>query len=234
MMSLALGQVTHGYGGRPVLQDVSLEVPAGRALVIMGRNGAGKSTLLRLLALLELPDRGEVLVDGAPVPRPVPLALRRQVALVFQQPLLFHSSVFNNVAYGLKLRGLPRREIRARTEWAMDLVGLTTLAARDATRLSGGESQLVSLARALAIRPAALLLDEPGGDLDQENARRIAEVVRSYHETVGASAVLVTHDLLQARSLASQAVLLKQGRIAARGSFDSVLRQASALVDAEI
>ena len=209
------------YGTRRVVSVDSLQLHAGELLALVGPNGAGKSTLLRLLNLLEPASRGEIRWKGTPVPWPAPLELRRKITTVFQDPVLLHASVRENVGYGLRLRGVldPHRidEVLAR----FDLTDLARSAARD---LSGGEAQRVALARALILEPELLLLDEPTANLDPYAASRLEAIIRSVCAERSTTLVLVSHDLFQARRLADRVGLLLAGRvveIAERDAFFS-------------
>ena len=200
------------YGGRCVLDIDQLRVQSGEVLGVVGPSGAGKSTLLRLLNFLEVPDGGRLTFQGRQVREGgVPLATRRQVTTVFQRPVLLSSTVVRNVAYGLRLRGM--RDGRQEVEQVLARVGLADLARAPARTLSGGEAQRVALARALILHPVALLLDEPTANLDPYNVGLIEDAVRSMNREEGATVVLVTHNVFQARRLAHRVVLLLGGRV---------------------
>ena len=204
------------YGDRRVLALEVLTVERGERLAIVGPSGAGKSTLLRLLNFLEAPTTGAIIFDGQPVPVEAPLALLRRVTTVFQRPILLNQSVYANVAYGLKLRGavLPRRwPADDRVSTALERVGLTQLARSPARQLSGGELQRAALARALVLAPEVLLLDEPTANLDPYNVGLIEAIVREQNQAHGATVVLVTHNVFQARRLATRVGLLLEGKL---------------------
>lgn len=204
--------VTKAYDGRVVLQVEHLEIMAGEMFALVGPSGAGKSTLLRLLNFLEPLSGGRLEFQGRDVSRPpVPLAVRRRVTTVFQRPLLLNRSVRDNVRFGLALRGV--QDWRARTEAALEQVGLRHMAEAHASSLSGGEAQRVALARALVIQPQVLLLDEPTANLDPYNVALIEEIIQNLNHEQGITVVLVTHNVFQARRLASQAGLLLDGRL---------------------
>lgn len=185
----------------------------GEILCIVGPSGAGKSTLLRLLDFLEEPTSGRIWFDGYVVngKGPPPLDLRRRVTTVFQRPVLLSTTVYDNVAYGLKIRG--ERQIKHRVAEALAQVGLSELATTPVRTLSGGEAQRVALARALVIEPEVLLLDEPTANLDPANVALIERIVRQVNEERGTTIVLVTHNVFQARRLAHRVALLLDGRI---------------------
>jgi len=201
------------YGQRRVLDSVSLEVRQGEILGLVGPSGAGKSTLLRLLDFLEAPTEGRLAFEGQWLARPeaAPLAIRRRVAMVFQRPMLLSTTVYDNVAYGLEVRG--ERDGRRRVEQAMEQVGLLPLARARVHTLSGGELQRVALARALVVEPAVLLLDEPTANLDPAHVALIESVVRQANRVRGTTVVIVTHNIFQARRLAERVGLLVGGRL---------------------
>jgi tungstate transport system ATP-binding protein len=199
------------YAGRTVLDIASLEVRDGEILALVGPSGAGKSTLLRLLNFLESPASGRILYrDRLASGGATPLEVRRQVTSVFQRPVLQRASVWANVAYGLRLRGL---HSDGRVGAILDTVGLAELARAPARRLSGGEMQRVALARALVIRPRVLLLDEPTANLDPYNVGLIERIIRAENAGRGTTVVLVTHNVFQAHRLADRTGLLLAGRL---------------------
>jgi tungstate transport system ATP-binding protein len=198
------------YDGRRVVSVDSLSLFAGELVAVLGPNGAGKSTLLRLLNFLEPSSQGEVLWRGTRVEWPAPLALRRQITTVFQDPLLLNTSVRENLGYGL---GLRRAFDRRRIEAALERFELKELADAPARRLSGGEAQRVALARALILEPALLLLDEPTANLDPYGAGRLEAIIRDVRAERSTTVVLVSHDLFQARRLADRVGLLLGGRL---------------------
>ncbi len=205
-----LAEVRQVYAGRTVLAIDQLHIGAGELFVLVGPSGAGKSTLLRLLNFLERPASGQVWFDGELAPADPPLRLLRRVTTVFQRPILLDRSVRDNVALGLRLRGL---DGDGRVDDALRRVGLLPLARRPARKLSGGELQRAALARALALRPDVLLLDEPTANLDPYNVGLIEAIVREEHQARGATIVLVTHNVFQARRLGTRAGLLLGGRL---------------------
>ena len=162
--------VRHRYEGRLVLDLERFTVPDGALLAVVGHNGAGKSTLLRLLALLESPTEGQVLLDGTPVPRRAPAALRRRVTLVEQRPVLFRGTVRENIGYGLRARDIGRAVADRMIGEVAERLGLEPLLGRRRHELSDGEVQRVAVARALAVRPDVLLLDEPASSADRAAA----------------------------------------------------------------
>lgn len=218
-----LRQMTKSYQGREVCCVEALDIYPGEILGVMGPSGAGKSTLLRLLNFLELPTSGQLVFAGADVNGTVPLALRRQVTMVFQRPLLFSGSVYDNVTYGLRLRG--DREVDIKVREALARVGLEGMASVRATTLSGGEAQRVALARALVIEPQVLLLDEPTANLDPYNVALVEGLISAINQERGTTIVLVTHNVFQARRLTHRAALLLEGRTIEIGETAQVFSQ---------
>jgi tungstate transport system ATP-binding protein len=203
-----LRDLQHRYGTRTVLDLPAVDIERGEVLAVVGPSGSGKSTLLRLLQLLESPTQGLITCDGIPLNGRLPLEVRRRIATVFQHPALLDRTVYDNVAYGLRLRG--ERGERERITQAIERVGLRDLAQARARTLSGGEAQRVALARALVLNPAALLLDEPTANLDPYNVNLIEDIIRGHGST---TVVLVTHNIFQARRLANRIGLLLGGQL---------------------
>jgi tungstate transport system ATP-binding protein len=210
-------------GKSPVLEIPHLAVRAGETLAVLGRNGAGKSTLLQVLGLLVRPQAGELLYRGRPVAARERLQLRRRMALVFQAPLLLATSVERNVGLGLRLRRLPRAEVERRTRVWLTRLGIAQLARSDAGRLSGGEAQRASLARALALEPELLLLDEPFSALDAPTRAELIESLQRLIAAEGITTVLVTHDVREAVALADRIAVLDRGRLLQVGTAAEVL-----------
>ncbi len=234
-----LQQVRQVYGSRCVLDIPALSVQKGEILGLVGPSGAGKSTLLRLLGFLEAPAAGRLAFEGEWLPRPdaVALTVRRRVAMVFQRPAVLSSSVFANVAYGLRIRG--RRDVRQQVERVLEQMGLTAFARRPVQTLSGGELQRVALARALVLEPEVLLLDEPTANLDPANVGLIEAAVADANRSRGTTIVLVTHNIFQARRLAGHVALLVGGKLVevapAQDFFDSPQRaETKAFVSGEM
>ena len=208
-----LEDVTKKYDDRVVLQIDQLDIRQGEIFALVGPSGAGKSTLLRLLNFLEPPTSGNILFHGTPFgpALEMPLKLRRRVTTVFQRPALLNRSVRDNVSYGLRLRG--QRNAKRQIDETLDQVGLGSLARQRARTLSGGEAQRVVLARAMVLRPDALLMDEPTANLDPYNVGLIEDIVRLQNREYGTTLVLVTHNIFQARRLADRVALMLEGRL---------------------
>ena len=209
---------------REVLHIEQLSFHRGRIYGIIGPSGAGKSTFLRLVNLLELPTSGEIYFKGEPVAlngRP-DVRARREMTMVFQKPLLFRTSVEENIAYGLKARRFPREEIKARVESLLEKVGLKELARRQAGTLSGGEAQRVAIARAVAFEPALLLLDEPTANLDPLNVELIEQLILDLNRDTEMTIIIVTHNIFQARRIAGEVIFLHEGRIVEKGETEEI------------
>jgi len=212
-VKLALDEVGVTLAGARILDDVSVEVASGERLAVLGPSGSGKSTLLRVVAGLQPPTAGRVLLDDRDVTGVPPY--RRSVGLVFQDAALFpHRDVAGNVGFGPKVAGLDEHARRLRVTEALALVGLAGAENRVVTTLSGGEAQRVALARSLATRPDVLLLDEPLGSLDGPLRLRLQEDLRTLFERLSLTVVHVTHDVGEAFSLGDRVAILREGRLA--------------------
>jgi len=218
-----LEHVSKRYGQVKALDDVTLKVRERETFGLVGPNSSGKTTLLRVLACLEKPDKGEVLLAGAKVNDRTRNRIKLGVTLVFQKTTLFTASVYYNVAYGLRLRGASKRDIDDSVREALEMVKLEGFENRQAKKLSGGEQQRVSLARALALGSPLLLLDEPTANLDPKSASVIEEVVRQANKQRGTTVVVATHNVFQAGQVAGRAAMLLDGRIADVGPVNEVL-----------
>jgi tungstate transport system ATP-binding protein len=210
-----LDSLRYSYGPRTVLDIPDLTIDSGRLYLLTGANGSGKSTLLSILALLTSPTTGTVSFRGAAVQwdnRSL-LAARRRVTLLHQAPYLFNESVYTNVAFGLKARGITGKEQHAVVEQALAVVELAGFEKRKARELSGGEAQRVAMARALAFRPEVLLLDEPLANVDRDTALLLEKVVVSLPQQ-GTSVIMTTHDPAQPGRLAAERLHLVAGKIA--------------------
>jgi molybdopterin-binding protein len=214
-----------------VLQVSSLEIHRGEVLAIIGPNGAGKSTLLLVLARLLAPDQGQVYFDGSPIRTENDLIYRRRIALVLQEPLLMHQSVFENVSSGLKFRGLPREQVKSRTTEWLQRLEINHLSSRPAHKLSGGEAQRTSLARAFALEPELLLLDEPFSALDSPTRSHLLHDLHALLSQTGITTVFITHDLDEALLLGDRVAVLLGGLLRQVGRPQDVFTVPS---DAEV
>jgi len=205
--------VRHRYGGRVVLDLDHFAVPAGALLAVVGHNGSGKSTLLRLLALLETPTQGEVLLDGAPVPRRATAAQRRRVTLVEQRPILFRGTVLDNLGYGLRARGMRRTAVNRMVGEAAERLGLAPLLGRRRHELSDGEVQRVAVARALAVQPDLLLLDEPASSADRAAAGALYRTLTAERAARPLAICIASHQLEDAYRWADDIRALAEGRL---------------------
>jgi ABC-type Fe3+/spermidine/putrescine transport system ATPase subunit len=224
MPLLEIRDLRKSYPDGWMLHDVSFAVEEGENLCLLGPSGCGKTTLLRLIAGLETPDGGQVLVNGVDVTH-VPPHLRG-FGLMFQEYALFpHKDVFGNVAFGLQMQGLSRETVAARVAEVLALVGLAGFERRDVNQLSGGERQRVALARSLAPQPCLLMLDEPLGALDRALRERLMDELPGILRRAGATAITVTHDQEEAFAVADRVVLMQAGRVVQVGTPEGVYRR---------
>jgi sulfate transport system ATP-binding protein len=211
-MSITTRGVSRRFGDFAALDDVSVEIPSGSLTALLGPSGSGKSTLLRVIAGLERPDAGTVEIDGRDATSTP--TQRRGVGFVFQHYAAFkHMTVRENVAFGLKVARRPKAEIRRRVEELLELVQLPGLADRYPAQLSGGQRQRMALARALAVEPSVLLLDEPFGALDARVRKELRAWLRRLHDEVHVTTVFVTHDQEEAMEVADRIVVMNSGRV---------------------
>jgi sulfate transport system ATP-binding protein len=211
-MSILIRNVSKRFGDFAALTDVSFEVEGGSLTALLGPSGSGKSTLLRIIAGLEFPDTGEILISGEDATELKPQ--KRNVGFVFQHYAAFkHMTVRDNVAFGLKVRKRPKDEIRERVDRLLELVQLEAFGSRYPAQLSGGQRQRMALARALAPEPEVLLLDEPFGALDARVRAELRDWLRRLHEEVHVTTIFVTHDQVEAMDVASQIAVMNAGRV---------------------
>jgi sulfate transport system ATP-binding protein len=223
-MAIEAMHISKKFGSFTALDDVSVAVPDGSLTALLGPSGSGKSTLLRVIAGLERPDSGSVRIEGADITAAP--ARNRGIGFVFQHYAPFkHMTVAQNVAFGLKVRKRPKREIGERVEELLHLVRLDGLAGRYPSQLSGGQLQRMALARALAPQPRLLLLDEPFGALDVQVRGELRDWLRRLHEEIHMTTVFVTHDQEEAMDLAGEIVVMKAGRIEQIGTARELYEQ---------
>lgn len=221
ILPLRLAEVSFAAGGRTIIDRISLDLGAGPSSIILGANGAGKSVLMRLMHGLLAPTSGSIVWN-----EPESQSVRRRQAMVFQRPVMLRRSAMANVAYALALAGVPAAEREALARDALDSVGLLHLAQRPARVLSGGEQQRLALARAWALHPEVLLLDEPTANLDPGATREIETVIKAF-DAAGTKIVMSTHNLGQARRLGDEVLFLHQGRLAERAPVERFFSQPS-------
>jgi sulfate transport system ATP-binding protein len=211
-MSISIRNVSKRFGTFVALEDVTLDVPTGALTALLGPSGSGKSTLLRIIAGLERPDTGEVHIADEDVTGHSPQD--REIGFVFQHYAAFkHMTVYENVAFGLKIRRRPKDEIKERVHELLELVQLEGMAARYPSQLSGGQRQRMGLARALAVDPKVLLLDEPFGALDARVRKELRVWLRRLHDETHTTTVIVTHDQEEAMEVAETVAVMNHGRI---------------------
>jgi sulfate transport system ATP-binding protein len=220
-MSITVRNVTKRFGDFVALDDVSVDIPAGSLTALLGPSGGGKSTLLRIIAGLEQPDSGSVVIDGSDATA-TPVQ-NRNVGFVFQHYAAFkHLTVFKNVAFGLEIRKSPKDKARARVMELLELVHLEQFADRYPAQLSGGQRQRMALARALAVEPGVLLLDEPFGALDAQVRQELRRWLRRLHDQVHVTTLFVTHDQEEALEVADSIVVIAGGTVQQVGPPDEL------------
>ena len=220
-MSIEVKHVTKRFGDFVALDDVSVSIPTGQLTALLGPSGGGKSTLLRIIAGLESADEGTIEIEGVEATHLPPQ--RRNVGFVFQHYAAFkHMTVAKNVAFGLEIRKRPKADVQRRVEELLDLVHLRQFSHRLPAQLSGGQRQRMALARALAVEPTVLLLDEPFGALDAKVRKELRDWLRRLHDEVHVTTVFVTHDQEEALEVADEIVVINEGRIEQVGTPDQL------------
>jgi ABC-type Fe3+/spermidine/putrescine transport system ATPase subunit len=223
-VGLQIEHVSKDLGGRTIVDDMQLEVKAGELTCLLGPSGCGKTTTLRMIGGFLIPDRGRVLIGGYDVTKMSPD--KRPTAMVFQNYALWpHMTVFKNVAFGLRLRKLPRQEVSDRVAQVLELVGLTHHVHSYPARISGGEQQRVALARALVLEPKVLLLDEPLSNLDAKLRVRVREDIREIQQRIGITTVFVTHDQDEALSISDRIAVMSGGNVEQYADARSLYRE---------
>lgn len=220
-MSIEVRGVSKRFGDFVALDDVNVSLPTGQLTALLGPSGGGKSTLLRIIAGLDSADTGTVSIEGAEATHLPPQ--KRNVGFVFQHYAVFkHLTVAKNVAFGLEIRHRPRDEVAARVADLLELVHLSPFASRLPSQLSGGQRQRMALARALAVSPSVLLLDEPFGALDAKVRKELRDWLRRLHDEVHVTTVFVTHDQEEALEVADEIVVINEGRVEQVGTPDQL------------
>jgi multiple sugar transport system ATP-binding protein len=213
MPYLSLSHIDKQFGETAVLKDISLDVEAGDFVVLVGSSGCGKSTLLRCIAGLETPTRGEIVLEEESILNKAPQD--RDVAMVFQNYALYpHMNVFDNMAFGLKMRKVPKAVIQEKVQHASTLLGLESLLLRKPSQLSGGQCQRVALGRAIVRNPKLFLMDEPLSNLDAQLRQQMRQELKALHQKLGATTLYVTHDHTETLTLADKIVVMNQGKVA--------------------
>ena len=233
ILPLRLADVSFAAGGRTIIDRISLEIETGPSTIILGANGAGKSVLMRLMHGLLRPSSGQI--DWNAPERP---GAPRKQAMVFQRPVMLRRSAYANVAYALKIAGIPEPQRGALVRDSLESVGLSHLARRSARVLSGGEQQRLALARAWALHPEVLFLDEPTASLDPSATREIESVIKAF-DAAGTKVVMATHNLGQARRLGDEILFINQGRLVERAPVEQFFSkpqsaQAAAFIKGEL
>jgi len=224
-----LKHVSKSYGQIKALDDVTLKIRKGEIFTLIGPNGSGKTTLLKILACIEDPDSGEVHINGERIEDRNRDRAKLNTTLVFQKTTMFSMPVYNNITYGLKLRNIPEKQVGERIKKVLKMVELEGYENRLAKKLSGGEQQRVSLARALALDTSILLLDEPTANLDPKSASIIEEVIRQINRQKSTTILMATHNIFQVEQTAEKAALLMNGKIVEIGAVDKMLEKSKSL-----
>jgi len=228
MALIRLRDIVKKYGDILALDHVNLRIDKRESMAILGPNGAGKTTLLKIIGGIEEPTSGEIYYNDLKMGGGYSTFIRQRCTMVFQKTIVFSTTVYKNVAYGLKIRGVPENEIKAKIHEALKLVKLDGYEKRDAKKLSGGEQQRVSLARALVLEPEILLLDEPTANLDPMTTSIIEEAIRYINKETEATIVIATHNLFQAGNITRKVALMLSGKIKSIGLTEEIFKKPSA------
>ncbi len=210
---IVIKNICKSFGSKEVLKNVTLAINRGEIFALLGPSGAGKTTLLRILDFFEKPESGAVVFDGMQLSFQDGKKVRRKMSLLFQTPAVFNASVFDNVAYGLLVRGIDKVIIGKKVGEALNIVGLSGMEKQRARTLSGGEAQRMAFARAIVYEPQILLLDEPTANLDPANVAKIEEIIRRIRNDLGTTIVIATHNIPQVKRIADRAGILLNGEL---------------------
>ncbi len=208
-----INNLTKAYNGKKVLDIPHLAIKKGSILGVMGPNGGGKTTFLSIISLLLPPTSGKVYFEGADTGNADQSSLRQRMTLILQNPLLFNTTVEKNIAYGLKLRGIDRKNREKKIEESLNLVGLNGFGKRRAREISGGEIQRVAIARAIALNPDALLLDEPTANIDRGSVNVLERILKDLNQSFGTTIILTSHDINYAYRLCDEVIHLFEERV---------------------
>jgi tungstate transport system ATP-binding protein len=224
---IRIEEIVRYYGTTPVIAGISLDVRKGEIFTLIGPSGSGKTTLLRLIDLLDTPTSGKIFFDGQEVPASEAgrLTVRRHMGMVFQKPAVLNTTVAENVAFGLKFRGVPREEAGRKVREALDMVGMPDFGGRRAVTLSGGEMQRVALARAMVTEPEVLLLDEPTANLDPVSSDLIEDLILRINREFKTTIIISTHDMAQGQRLADRMGVIASGKLVQTGSGTEIFYQ---------
>lgn len=225
MHIVELEEIYKNYENLQVLKNINLQVKKGTSTALVGPTGSGKTVMLRLIDLLEKPSSGTVYFEGTDANESsnTRLSIRRQIGMVFQKPLAFKASVYDNIAYGLKVRGR-KENMGGKIKELLELIGLQGYENRNALKLSGGETQRLALARAMITDPKLLLLDEPTANLDPISKKKLEELILKINRESETTVIMTTHDLLQGQKLADRMVILHNGQILQSGTPDQIFK----------
>ncbi len=227
MPLIRLKEIVKRYGEILALNRLNLEVNRGEILAVLGPNGAGKTTLLKIIAGIEEPTSGEIYYNDSIINKGFSSFIRQRCTMVFQRTIVFNTTVYNNIAYGLKIRRRSKAEIDKRVHEALRIVKLEGYEKRNAKKLSGGEQQRVSIARALVLEPEILLLDEPTANLDPRTTSIIEEVIRYVNRELETTVLIATHNIFQVGNVADRAAFMLNGRVIESGPLKDLLNKPS-------
>jgi tungstate transport system ATP-binding protein len=209
-MDIQFEGIRKSYGKQLIVSIDNLYLKGNRIYCLMGKNGVGKTTLLRIIAGLDKDYSGKIMLcsNGTPVKD-----VRKHVTMVFQSPYMLNMSIWDNIAYGLKVRGISKKEIRKRVNECLEMLDLADISTRNALKISAGQAQRVALARAVAFKPSVLLLDEPTSSADDDNKKLMTDIIKRANNSDNTTVIVVTHDMEQARILSGNILTMREGRI---------------------